>query len=253
MQVSLSNGVRLVLGPWLQHGAESPKVCCSIWQGKHLILHQKQHSLTSQLSKAKYFPFLQDCCRCSSCISRPASLMLLTCHSQAKLVGWLSTRCHLWCIRVVPSQSCPHMLFCVACVQEVHICWPWWRGLGMTVTVSGMNVTGKTRALPKVNLAIDQRLLWESNDGADFYGSLQAVERDVAASIQQKTAKAVKAARLKAVDSILWGQKTSRSPSEQYFCSVLASLNGTTHAACESSGECCMAGAGVRWHDTCCL
>ena len=95
LQVSLSYGVRLVLGPWLQHGAESPKVCCSIWQGKHLILHQKQHSLTSQLSKAKYFPFLQDCCRCSSCISRPASLMLLTCHSQAKLVGWLSTRCHL--------------------------------------------------------------------------------------------------------------------------------------------------------------
>ena len=29
----------------------------------------------------------------------------------------------------------------------------------MTITVSGMNVMGKTRALPKVNLALDQRLL----------------------------------------------------------------------------------------------
>ena len=36
----------------------------------------------------------------------------------------------------------------------------------MTVTVSGMSVTGKTRALPKVKLAFDQRLLWESNDEA---------------------------------------------------------------------------------------
>lgn len=106
----------------------------------------------------------------------------------------------------------------------------------MTVTVSGMNVAGQTRALPKV---IDWSCCGKagSKGAADWrlsftnYASLQAVRQDVAANIQQKAVKAVTAAKLKAVESILWGQKPSRNPSEQPFHCVLALLNGMTHAA----------------------
>ena len=48
---------------------------------------------------------------------------------------------------------------------------------------------------------------------------------DVAASKQQKAAKAVTVAKLKAVDSTLWGQKTSRTSSKQPLYSVMASLS----------------------------
>lgn len=43
LQVSLAYGLRLVLKPWLQQGAEVPKVQCNIWQGKHFVL---QHVLS---------------------------------------------------------------------------------------------------------------------------------------------------------------------------------------------------------------
>lgn len=52
------------------------------------------------------------------------------------------------------------------------------------------------------------------------------MQQNVAASIQQRAAKAVTAAKLKAVDSILWGQKPSRSASEYPDSSVLASPDG---------------------------
>lgn len=62
LQVSLSYGLRLVLGPWLQQGAELPKVHCIIWQGKHLVV---QPAL-SQGSPASSCAYIQDgtvpCC-----------------------------------------------------------------------------------------------------------------------------------------------------------------------------------------------
>jgi len=44
---------------------------------------------------------------------------------------------------------------------------------------------------------------------------LQAVPQDVAATAQQKAAKAITAAKLKAVDGILWGHKETWKKGEQ--------------------------------------
>lgn len=71
------------------------------------------------------------------------------------------------CIYCVAISLYPHTLPCVACLKEVHICWPWWKGLGVTVTVSGMSVTGKTRTLPKVSFALKQNSCGKSSMGAD--------------------------------------------------------------------------------------
>ena len=49
----------------------------------------------------------------------------------------------------------------------------------MTVTVSGMTVTGKTRALPKVNFAFSSSLLWESTLGANYWTGLDNDDNDV--------------------------------------------------------------------------
>jgi hypothetical protein len=53
---------------------------------------------------------------------------------------------------------CTHQLadfFCVtACVKDVLIAWPWWRGPAMSVTVSGLALRGKTRSLPQVSITL---------------------------------------------------------------------------------------------------
>lgn len=59
---------------------------------------------------------------------------------------------------------------------------------------------------------------------------VQAVTHDVAASVQQKAAKAVTTAKLKAVDGILWGQKPTKAPGEQHNQSLLASVPCSTCA-----------------------
>ena len=43
---------------------------------------------------------------------------------------------------------------------------------------------------------------------------MQVVQRGVAASIQQQAVKALTAAKLKAVDGILWGHKPARKAGE---------------------------------------
>ncbi|KAL0042783.1 hypothetical protein WJX79_011021 [Trebouxia sp. C0005] len=83
---------------------------------------------------------------------------------------------------IVDAADLPFMCTS-ACVKDVLIAWPWWRGPAMSVTVSGLALRGKTRSMP------------------------QAVPQDVAATAQQKAAKAITAAKLKAVDGILWGHK----------------------------------------------
>lgn len=96
----------------------------------------------------------------------------------------------------------------------------------MTVTVSGMAIAGKTRALPEVMLYMSTKSIqvllviskadgkWQEN-AAEHWCMMQVVRQDVATSIQQKAAKALTAAKLKAVDGILWGQKPSHKAGQQ--------------------------------------
>ncbi len=51
---------------------------------------------------------------------------------------------------------------------------------------------------------------------------LQAVPQDVAATAQQKAAEAVTAAKLKAVDGILWGHKETWKSGEQILLPTCA-------------------------------
>lgn len=57
---------------------------------------------------------------------------------------------------------------------------------------------------------------------------LQAVPQDVAAMAQQKAAKAVTAAKLKAVDGILWGHKEAWKKGEQILLSNMRLACGCT-------------------------
>lgn len=91
----------------------------------------------------------------------------------------------------------------------------------MTVTVSGMTIAGKTRALPKVHFALTEPVFGEhmnrmTGDIDVPQPMVQAVNHDVAASIRQKAVKAATAAKLKAVDGILWGQKPAKAPGKQH-------------------------------------
>ena len=48
---------------------------------------------------------------------------------------------------------------------------------------------------------------------------MQAVQQDAAVKAQQKAAKALSAAKLKAVDTLLWGHKQSQKPGEAFHTS----------------------------------
>ena len=97
--------------------------------------------------------FLQVCCKCSSSSSRPALWTLLTCRSCAQVVSNnFSLTCCFCCF---PALSSWLIFLCVtACIKDVLIEWPWWRGLAMSVTVSGLALRGKTRSLPQVSTTL---------------------------------------------------------------------------------------------------
>ena len=63
---------------------------------------------------------------------------------------------------------------------------------------------------------------WHMAGNAAEHGCIvQVVRQEVTASIQQKVAKALTAAKLKAVDGVLWGQKPSHKAGEQAAYSSL--------------------------------
>lgn len=82
-------------------------------------------------------------------------------------------------------------------------------------------------ANPVFNVHVRQRVTGDSDVP---HHMVQAVRHDVATSAQQKAAKAVTAAKLKAVDGILWGQKPAKAPGEQDSQYLLASLHRISRA-----------------------
>ncbi len=99
----------------------------------------------------------------------------------------------------------------------------------MSVSVSGLALKGKTRALPQVSV-------WPDCPGSTSKGKdlvmdvrmLQAMRQDTAFNAQQKAAKALSAAKLKAVDGILWGHKQSWKAGEHL--TLCRSENHMQHA-----------------------
>ena len=75
--------------------------------------------------------------------------MLQTCLSPARLVSLYTI---LFVVRFLLKASALQPRYWIAAnIGHVHVHWPWWKGLKLSIVVSGVEVQGVTRVHPQAS------------------------------------------------------------------------------------------------------